>query len=751
MSVLTVEFALHAACAAAVAALALGLCLPMLRKPLSEDEGNWFYLAVLADQGERMHGTYSAFGYFNLPLAARLAARLAGRADARFLQGFKICWYALTAASVYALAFALLGDRAQALAAGACFAVALGCGNTLFMLSYAEHYSILWTNLALVCALAGLDQGSLAPCAGAGLFAGLAVQFKPSGLLFAGALPLALLAHAAPAGAVGVYALAFAGLQLLPLALLPAQGLRTQAYVRDTLRATLRDGSAAAARLLGLRLPGALGGAGLSDYVGNRHDHARGRDLDLLRANVLPCLKDLRLLAVLALGRAAWGVAGLSRPELLLLALAGVHLLAQQMQKNYYTPHFNPIWAPVAILAGAALPGLAALVPGSGPAGWALGALLGWEALRLGLVLRREWAPGAELRFGFLHPVVGRVFDLARTAGEAIRAAARPDDRLCVWGDQPSVYLYARLRSFRAKEMFFYGHHGRLTRELWIIEALRERPPEHILFFNWKVADGWDMAAVAGRIGHVYAPAAVFELRGADGAVLPGPHGRPCAFPLWRRDDARYEQTLLERMQSCADGPRARALLAQLLDELPDSFEGRFWQDAPPGDGGAADARAVRKRAAALLGAAPAPAEAAALRLALARVAWEGGDPALAARELDLVPADAPCRARAMVLSGTLLLAQGRTGAAMRAFEGALELQPFSPGALNGIGECHLAAGRAREARDGFEHALRFMPAHRRAADNLDALNGGSGERIRLFKRLGVRGYWQDGDPVSFS
>ena len=94
---------LHTVLISLLLACGVLLNLPMLRKPFSEDDGNWFYPAVFRDRGLKLQDfkwRYSFFGVHWLGIAARL---LTGRSDAPVFYGLKILWYSLTAAAIYVL------------------------------------------------------------------------------------------------------------------------------------------------------------------------------------------------------------------------------------------------------------------------------------------------------------------------------------------------------------------------------------------------------------------------------------------------------------------------------------------------------------------------------------------------------------------------------------------------------------------------------------------------------------------------
>ena len=723
----------HLLACAALFAIALAANQPLTRRPLSEDDGNWLYLAAFADRGARLHETYFTFGHFNLPMAILAASRLCGSRSPLFFKRFKQAWYAATAASVYPLALALFGSAPAAFAAGPFLILAQALPGTLFYLTYAEHFLLLPLNGALYCALAAGGGGAL-PALAAGLLAGLVIHFKPTGYLLAALPALALLGAPAPLAALALYALGAAAVLAAPLALLTGRGRAAEHYWLNTVSRQVGDGLRALARLLRLPAPRAAAEDGITRYVQtNLKNRATAREQ--FRSNMARPLGDMRLPLVLAAAGFFAAPQGSGPAAALCAAMLAAHLLAQQLQQNYYTPHFNPVWVPVALLAGQTA---ALAVTADGPARWAgLAALaaLAWEARRLGPRLMRLMRPGGEADCGILHPVVGTIFAQAETIGREIRRRSAPGDTLLVWGDMPSIYIHADLPAFDPSYLFLYAHHGMLWQEIWILLAFNETPPTWVQFHNWKVDDGWDMARIGERTGIRYVPGATFELLDGRGTVMLGPRGLPMSFPLYRRDDGQYADALFERAGAAlraGDRPRAATLLARAHALPGASREAALRLQAlaagahvPPGADGAPALEALF-RAQALLASGQAGTAAEALAPAL-------DDPALGAR--------------AAVLMARAQEAAGRGPAARKWYTTALRRNPYSADALAGLGAWYAGHGDAARARENLERALRYDHGHPEAAAALDALTGSDEARDILMRKCGVPGFWRAGDP----
>lgn len=405
-------------------------------------------------------------------------------------------------------------------------------------------------------------------------------------------------------------------------------------------------------------------------YTDRLHALASRARLQLLADNLLPMTSDLFLIPLLALCGVLFGPSTGLGATLFLAGLLLVTLVMQQAQQNYHTPHFNPMWLPLCLLAGR----------GAGVvAGWPLGAQLGVAALAAGQLwrswraIRPEFAPGAENRMGHVEHRLRMLFRFAEPVGEAIGEMAAPGDRLLVWGDQPSINLYSGLPSPDTGFLFVYAHFGQVVEPEPAMRSIRNNPPEYILLYNWRVQDDWDMDRIVRMTGIPYREVRRFTVPGEDGAPHVDEYGFVFDFPLYRRDDEAYRQILFDR--------------AQVFHE----------------QGGYMDARYNLLRVRAI---SPDDPEAKLKGARLERTYpfqpdfFTGEDPDPAPETLGRDGLFALCMA-----SGGEALARQDGDAARQAFEQALKLRPMSPRALTGLGRAHVLGGNARQALPHFAKA----------------------------------------------
>ncbi len=119
---------------------------PITRKPLSEDEGNWYYLSVFRKRGLRPFKNYS-LGGFDVKYMASLFYNIIPGNNIAALQYFKILWYTTTGISIYILSFVFWHNTTLSFIAGLLFIIIVAVPSSFFTLTYAEHFLILPANL----------------------------------------------------------------------------------------------------------------------------------------------------------------------------------------------------------------------------------------------------------------------------------------------------------------------------------------------------------------------------------------------------------------------------------------------------------------------------------------------------------------------------------------------------------------------------------------------------------------------------
>jgi GT2 family glycosyltransferase/predicted Zn-dependent protease len=543
-----------------------------LRKPLSEDDGNWFYPARFWKQGIRPYKNYfNSDSYFSVQWFAARILNLFGARTPRAFYGFKIFWYGVTAVSTYYLTLLFWNDLFTAVTAGVFTAIIIAMPFTLFTLTYGEHFLLLPLNLTLIFSLLGIQNGEVYFIILAGLMAGWTFQTKIS------LLPFSLLVPAwfffVPVDFITTASAYYGGflfLYLLPLFLIRDHGQQERrrylrivfSYAILLMQIVLRKSGMPD---MAAKLNAALRWLGVPEHGGQylmaHHDNSLKAQWRKFKENMLPAIQNLYLVLLLAFLQIAKLPFEFDGPVLGLTLIFVLHIALQQLQKNYYAPHFNPAWIPLALLAAKSASELYLATAQNPGLQLALLVLLGLEGLRLLLVIAGEFRAERRAVFGHTGELFGALFRMGENIGNYIARHAGADDKLFVWGDNPAIYLHAGLPAIDPGFLFLYAYQKELPREAELMKLLNENPPEWLVFFHYKVNDGWNIQRLQQRIGLRYKLVQRYNLTDGNGNVLQAAGGGRYDFPIYR-----LESTVESEKPQPAAQKKAAAEVAPVVD-----------------------------------------------------------------------------------------------------------------------------------------------------------------------------------------
>ena len=105
----------------------IAINLPMIRKPLSEDDGNWYYPAIFWRKGCRLYRNFFwVHGYFGIHWVVAKIFNIFRIENLTFFYWFKLIWYSLTALSIYWMTYCFWHNCIISLTAGIIFAIITG-------------------------------------------------------------------------------------------------------------------------------------------------------------------------------------------------------------------------------------------------------------------------------------------------------------------------------------------------------------------------------------------------------------------------------------------------------------------------------------------------------------------------------------------------------------------------------------------------------------------------------------------------
>jgi tetratricopeptide (TPR) repeat protein len=557
---------------------------PLLQKPFSEDDGNWFYPAVFSGKGIRLEDfkwRYSLFGVHWLGIVGR---RLTGKNDSKTFYGLKIVWYDLTAAVIYLLAVVAWNQPCVGFLGGLFFLTITAIPTTLFSLTYGEHFFNLPVFVAVIFFILAGQSHHLIFSVAAGFFMGWACHMKPTVMLVAIWMPVMAFLSPVPLVSASGYVVGFAMLNLLPALYLWTTG---GSAFRDFLLlfGTVLIMLCKMAQLLKLNfivkpIEKVLSKHDqikkIETYINRNHSLSWRDQWCCLLTNMKPVAVMLRMVIIFAAAQLFLLFYQFDPFVFSIISIIAIYLLMQQTQKNYYTPHFNAVWAPLGLLAAKTVYQIVPIWKENVQVSVVLTLFMIMETIRVILAVRDSFRQNRTLIFGNRSPMLDILFRKCEEIGAFIQDHSKPDDKLFVWGDQPSIYLYAQREIFNQDHLILYAHNNRLFWLKELINDLWQNPPEYILFYNYKVNDGWTMDRVQGTIGVKYDQVNVFHVTDPARVTPQNPQGIFFQAPLYKRDDTQYRRVLLERSATASkkgEIERAKVYLNTLLTIFPDDYE----------------------------------------------------------------------------------------------------------------------------------------------------------------------------------
>ena len=395
-----------------------------------------------------------------------------------------------------------------------------------------------------------------------------------------------------------------------------------------------------------------------------------------LKKFLLPAIKDLYPILLLAVAQLVILCFKFDFSTYMMVLLFFSFLLMQQLQKNYYTPHFNSCWAPICILASKTIYDIGIIFSNNETLGWLLIFALAIMSIAVLRKIILSFSKDQRDVLGFMGSLIGLLFSHAAVIGSYIKHHSQETDRLLVWGDQPSIYLYAQREAFDPDYLFIYTHNLRMhdpREEHALIEAFRKNPPEWIVFYNYKFDDGWNMQSLSEKTGIPYTLHQRFRLCDPEGKVLCTANGVLMDFPLYRRNETVYKDILIDKAIASGvknENVEKRKYLEEALRLFPGDCEATF-------------------------------------RLSLLGRNGEGNDACRHFLEEEgSVRNDNIKESIILLLLGELDMQEGNMAGALEKYLRARNMREDDFRAYNGLGEACLHLGKTQQALRFFEKAL---------------------------------------------
>ncbi len=711
----------------------LFLLWPITRKPLSEDEGNWYYQAIFYKKLRRSEH----FGLVKVSLSLEHIAafffKLLPHSKLSSIQYFKILWYTSTALSVYLLAFVLWDNMMLSFVAGLLFLVAVATPNNFFSITYAEHFFILPANLCIACAYVGATQNNIKLIFISGILAAWMHHLKMPTILFSIILPLIFLMSKSLLLLFAWYTFGFLFIIAILIALNGLHGnkhIKTYLlYLMCTYVITLsyiaknRNWTFVGHQLKRLSKFLVISDQGTA-YVERSlsvHNNLKQILLDI-KTNTLPFCKDLYPVLVLAALSIIGMIVNFDYRVLIVSGLFVTFLIMVYVQKNFYTPHFSPIWSPLSILAAKAIWDFWPSHSTNRTLGWVMIVVMGYGTYKIVRIIIKTFSRSETNSFGYLDPLFGKVFRLCEAVGKYIQENSNENEKLFVWGDQPSIYLYAKREIFDMEHIFIYAHNKEIVKENELLSSLRNEPSELLIFYNCKVIDGWNIKRLQESIGIPYDHMKSFMITDDRHKKPDNPQGICFNFPLYRRNDKIYSEILIDRAINAEDKNdlnQARKHFKKALEIYPKDIEASLRLSLLNGENcGKAKRSYIQNR---IEGTSDLINNSILLRL-LSEIDTDEGDIDSAVNYLEMALVLNPGDFRIHNFLGELYFSMGKTAEAAKSFNEAVGLHGYSADVYNNIGVILSQDGKQADANKCFNKALSIMPDHQNTLNNIESL-----------------------------
>lgn len=215
----------------------------------------------------------------------------------------------------------------------------------------------------------------------------------------------------------------------------------------------------------------------------------------------------------------------------------------------------------------------------------------------------------------------------------------------------------------------------------------------------------------------------VFRITDNQRTSPQNPDGILYNFPLYRRDDEKYKEILLDRALIAkinGDNEKAQKVFTNMLEMFPEDYEASIWLSLLENNGDqlgksrsyletelSENSDSVKRP---IL-----------LRL-LADMDVAAGDSNSAMEKYEKALKINSSDFRSYNGLGELYFSMGNRQAALQCFQKAMELHPYSAEVFNNIGVLLAQTGKRDDATKCFQKALSFMPNHPDALNNMESL-----------------------------
>jgi len=541
------------------------LLTPMYFKPLYCDDGKWYYYAIFRKRGLKQHINYwGNNSYFGIEWISAIFTSLIRKKDVQGILIFKIIWYFFTAISVYFFVNIIEQNEIQSTLSAIIFLMAVSYPKNRFSLTYGESMILLPIMLAYIFAYLSYISGNSFYFFISGFFVSLSINVKVFGFIIAPILLIVTFFTKNILFSLGYYLLGCSFLLFLPLLFLRTN-INRKWYIYRIFSNVF---TMLESKLKFLNFHNLIFGKSKSEmscnYVESVLKRSKTDFWSGYKLQVKVIVVEWSIIIILAVVQILSLFLKFDSLVFLMILMLPVFFSFAYIQKSTLIVKLNPIWIPISILAGKSLYTIFIQQDG-----WNLSktTLLFILIITVSDIIKKiliEYKQERRSQLADYNLKHSKYFSMAKNVGKYIKVNSNESEKILVWGNFPSVYLYADREC--SNHSFFhiypYSAHNIANDIQLLFNSMKENPPEWIVFYTgiYNKIDKWNMQTLSDEINIPYKLSKDFQ-------VIVGKR-KYRSIPVFRRDDVKYRELLLEKYSRSNDV----IFLQKVLDFYPNDF-----------------------------------------------------------------------------------------------------------------------------------------------------------------------------------
>lgn len=524
---------------------------PILKKVISEDDGNWYYLAVfrkfkIFKELKIDHPWINDGGFFNLPSIFLLIFKLFGRSDAEFSKIIKYAWYICTSLAIFLLTNYLWGNLYIGFIASLIHILLVSQPNTFSDLTYAEYFVVLPLIILLACYLQGIKYDLFYLIILSGFLTGIIYQIKQ---IYLFVLVLPFIIHNCLISDFALFITGFLICLLLPALIIQifskAKKEKLDRYIRINFYYYITVFNLIKSRFIKKENTKKLEECNYIEKNWNKYDNHKS-DLNSLFERYLVTQETTLIFSYISL-------ISLFFINDIFIILGWFLLLGSlfmiYMQKNYYNPKYGSLYFPISILSAYTI--YHALQSSKIITILLIFSLLlycCWKAIKLSLNRLKKKNLTLISSFDKKNQAL---FDICPVIAKYIKERTCESDYIYLYGNHAAIYLLSQRRCPSPIDIFSFPNQKQnlINLKFFLTWWFSKNLPVYFLNMNFSCKNAWTPNEVFDYVGINYKKEKNFTIYDDNGYIMQMFKGLPFSFDLFRLDDELYILNSIERIR----------------------------------------------------------------------------------------------------------------------------------------------------------------------------------------------------------